>query len=188
MNNLRKLIIVSVLGFGISLILFFLLVQPNLDKVSALYSEAAAKRTEHQTLLGQILAYKSSQSEIASVSNKDFILNSVLERNKLQVAIEELEAGAFLAGVGESMSIREELDEAGKSKPAPAVIQGNSDIDEVYYTVTVSGPFISMVKFIQYAEHLPHFTEILKISLRSSDDSPQIVGELEGIFMVRKVK
>jgi len=196
MRSYKKLIIVMACGVGATFALYLFLLKPYMEKVNTLFNEATAKQTEYQAILDQILVYQSSQVELDSVNDRELLANSILERNTLQEVIEELEAGAAKAGVSEQLKIQETLDPKGKPRPTKPVIQGLNKVDDIPYTVTVSGNYLAIVRFMQYLEHLPHFTEVTSISLNAGVgetletgqilNAETMTGFIDAVFMVRK--
>lgn len=196
MKILTKLALISIAGFITSVLIFIFLIRPNLNQVSESYDAAVKKQTELKALSDQIVAFKNSESDLNKVQNKDKILNSILERENVQVAIREIESAALLSSTEEGMTIQENLNPAAEA--SKLVIIGNPNIDEVLYTINISGSFTSLIKFLQYMEHLPHFTEMIKISLGASttgtdvsgvpEHSGNLTGAINAVFFVRKPK
>ncbi|MEO8065843.1 MAG: hypothetical protein ABI643_03260 [Candidatus Doudnabacteria bacterium] len=201
MRILTKLTLVIFGGFFATLVIFLFLIRPNLNSVSELYNAAVAKQTKLQSLTQQIEAYKKSQSDLDSIQNKDKILGSILERESLQDAIQQIEAAAAASGVSEGMTIQESAPNASGQSAVPDVITGKAAVTEVPYSITMTGQFASIVKFLQYMEHLPHFTEVSKFSFgagnstSSTADNSGLVkhdgilsGGFNAVFFIKKSK
>ena len=196
MKGLNKLILTTAVGFILSLVLFVVLIRPNLDQVGNLYQQAEQKQTDLQTLSAQILAYKNSQADLNAVQDKAKILDRILPRDNLQVAIQEVEAGASAAGVQEGLTINEQFDTSGKLAEVKPIMTGEVKATEVPYVMSVGGTFSSVVEFVQYLEHLPHLTEVSGITLSavtSTADKPGLAqhdklikGSINGVFLVQK--
>lgn len=194
---MTKLIIISAVGFVVSALIFFFLIRTNLNQVSELYNIGIQKQTKLKSLSEQIIALRNSESDLNAVQNKEKILNSILERENLQVAIREIESAATLSTVEEGMTIQENLPNSGTAA-SKQVLAGNPDVVEVPYTINISGGFDSWVKFLQYTEHLPHFTEVSRINigaLTTNTDangvavhSGNLTGVINAVFFVRKPK
>lgn len=197
MRILTKLILISICGFIISVFIFAFLIRPNLSQVGQSYDAGVTKQTTLKNLSEQIIAFKNSESDLNAVSNTDKILTSVLPRENLQVAIKEIETAALTSGAVEGMTIQEVVNQADAALVVP-VIAGNPNAEEVPYTITVSGPFESLITLLSYMEHLPHFTEVTKISFGSTTTdtdlsgvavhSGTLTGSINAVFFVQKPK
>ncbi|MEJ0021480.1 MAG: hypothetical protein WDN47_02745 [Candidatus Doudnabacteria bacterium] len=202
MRIFTKLILISVGGFIVSVIIFAFLIRPNLNQVGDLYNAGIAKQTQLNNLSDQIIAYKNSQSDLSAVSNTDKIQNSILPRDNLQTAIQEVEAAALASNTEEGMTIQEPLNSTDQTLDTTAkqIITGNPDIEEIPYTVSISSTFTSLVTFLQYIEHLPNFSEVSKltVSAATSDTatagsgevvhSGDLTGAINAVFFVQRPK
>ena len=201
MKSFSKLISVIVFGFIVSAVLYVFLIRPNLSSVDELYTKSSAKQTELEALTAQISAYKNAKADLkAAASDKDKILNSVLVRENLQTVILEVEAAAANLGISEGMTIKEVLDENGRPITSPPIVSGKKTIDEVPYQIKVTAEFPSILKFIEYLEHLPHFSEISKfafstnsVAAGSTTDEDRLIIHtdvttvvIDAVFMVQR--
>jgi Tfp pilus assembly protein PilO len=195
MNNQTRVIFITLLGFIIAIGVFLAMIKPTLAKVEELNKNVVTKKTELEQLKKQIITYENSQRDLSKVDGKEVIANSLLKRENLQYAIIEIEKSAELNQVEESLDIQEILVVSSKNAPK-AVISGKSFVDEVSYTIKTRSDFTQLITFLKYLEHMPHFTEIWKISLSStagSEDSNGVFihedvidGSIDLVFFVQK--
>jgi Tfp pilus assembly protein PilO len=167
MKSFTKFILIVIGGFLASVVLYAMVVRPNIAGIDQLFSKSIDKQTELKTVGEQITAYKNSQADLNAVQNKDRITSAILERENLEVAVQEIEAAATASGVESSISIHDDPATL-KDQAASPVVQDKVKIDEIPYTLSVSGPYESVLKFIKYLEHLPHFTEISQIGMNAT--------------------
>ena len=191
MKNQTRLILISVVGAVVSLGLTLFVVKPNLRKVTDLKNQVSTKKTELKQLEEQIVIYKNSQHDLSLASGKELISSTLVPGEELQLAIIEIENAALLTGVTESINI---LDDVVKTTK-PQVVPGKTYLAEVEYDISTSSDFIQLINFIKYLEHLPHFTEIARISLQSAGGSSAegsfarsgvINGSINSVFFVQK--
>ena len=196
MKIFTKLILLMIGGLVLTLILFMVLIRPNLNRIQELYATATTRQTELATLVAQITAYKNSQADLNAIQDKNTVIESIVRREDLQVAIEEIEAAAAKSGTQEGLTINELTpDSSGQYTP---VIDGKAKIEEVPYVINISGDFGSLLKFLQYLEHLPHFTEVSQIAFKAATTdtskgalaghSGNIMGTIQAVFFIQKSK
>ncbi len=197
MRVLFKVIISIVLGLVATLTIFGVVIYPNLEEVHQLYVKATQKRTDLETLAEQILAYKNSQADLNAAQDKNKVLTRILARENLQVAIAEIESAAQASEVEEVLRIEEQFDASGVPISTKNIIQNENLSTEVGYTLQINGTFGNVLRFIQYMEHLPHFTEIENINFNTVTDNSssgegiskhadKLTVTIEGVFLVRK--
>ena len=191
MNSLTKLIIVVLGGATLALALVLVLVKPNLNKVLALGQAAQEKKSQFLTLQQQVNAYKTAQSDLSKATEKDKIAGQIVLREDLVVAIKNVEAGAAKSALALEIKINEP-DEKTKVPPKP-VLSDKGSLVEIPYRFYTTGDFSGTIKFLQYLEHLPQWTEIAKMDLSAEtvdvDKRPvqtgRIFGSIDGIFLVK---
>ncbi|MGE5298134.1 MAG: hypothetical protein ACM3KM_03150 [Acidobacteriaceae bacterium] len=180
MKPLTKLIIVVVLGLGVSLTAGFYVIKPSLNKVNKMNEELRSKKSESKTLDQQILAFKTAQSDLSKATQKERIANSFVGKYDLVKSIEKIEAAAAATNTQHQLSITDPylnkgtVGAAATTTPAEKPkesIMSKQGIDEIPYTMTATNDFLGTVNYMQYLEHLLYFTEISKVEL---------VGEVQG--------
>lgn len=194
MPSFTKFILIIVAGFLSAVGLYTLLVRPNISGVNKQYMKSVDAQTELKTLSEQVTAYKNSQADLNSVSNKSRIINAILERENLEVAIKEIEAAAAASGIESGLAIHDDEASTALQKIKP-VVGGKIGVDEVAYTLSISGPYQSVLVFISYLEHLPHFTEISAINLSAAtslagtdaivEHDGNVLGTIDAVFFVK---
>jgi Tfp pilus assembly protein PilO len=192
MNNLTKIIGISVVAFAAVIMLLMFLARPILAQISTIHQQEAQQKTELDQLGAQIHAYNEARAQLKEVNYTDKINNAVLVREDLAQVIREVEAVALTTKITESISIQD--DEVTKEKPK-ALVSGEKNITEVQYTLSFNGAFPDTLTFMQYLEHLSHFTELSKLTFMSTVDkttgnseihSNFISGSISGVFFVKK--
>ncbi|HEX9503102.1 MAG TPA: hypothetical protein VF974_02150 [Patescibacteria group bacterium] len=196
MKNQTKIIAISLFGLIVSFGLVLSVVNPTLSKIDELNKAILIKIIEQKQLEEQITIFKNSQRDLARATGKQSISESVLKREDLQLAIQKIESAALATKVSESMAIVDETDPLKKGSVDKQLINGKSFITEVPYTLNVSSDFRQLIDFMRYMEHLPHFTEVSRISLQASGGSADskgtfshsgtIIGSIESVFFIQK--
>jgi hypothetical protein len=196
MKGLTKIIAISLVSFITVVILLLLVARPMLSQINDLHTKSDNQQTELSALNLQVSAYNDARTQLAAVNYKDVIMDAVVKREDLAAAITEIEADAAKTNVTESITITDDQP-VGNSKTAvvPAVVPGKKQISEVAYTLQFSAKFPDTLNFMQYLEHLSHFTEISGLSFSavpakgSSDVSAHdsiITGNINGVFFIKK--
>lgn len=191
MNSLTRLIIVNVVGLGFLFGLTAFLLNPNLAKLSQLGDQKQQKQLELLTLQQQINAYKTAASDLSKASEKQSIADTFVARENLVEALKSVEAGAAKSAVQLETKINEP--DPKSKQPSKSVLADKGNLSEIPYRLATTSDFIGMVKFLQYLEHLPQFTEISKMDLSAemveaegrSRPTGNINGSIDGIFLVK---
>ena len=189
MKSSTKIFAVVLIGLCITGGLYLFAISPMLGRVVELQQAVDSKKTELETLAEQIDTYKNSQADLASVGSTNAVSNSLLDREHLQEAIEEVEAAAAQTQIKESLQISDQ-------EQSDSVVAGKTNLDEVPYDLNTTGTFAQTVQFLQYLEHLPHFTETYQITLSATQGASaldgtfthgeNVTGVIESVFFVTK--
>lgn len=192
MNSLTKLaaIVVAGLGFTAGLVLFLL--NPNLAKLATLADQTQQKQLELLTLQQQINAYKTAALDLSKASEKQLIAETFVIREDLVKAMQSVEAGAGKSAVQLEAKINEP--DVKAKQPTKQVLSEKGKLIEIPYRFSTTSDFIGMVKFLQYLEHLPQFTEISKMDLSAevvetdgrTSPTGNIYGSIDGIFLIKE--
>lgn len=191
MNSLTKLITIFLSGLILALGVQIFLVKPNLAKVAALGTDIKIYEIKLETIKQQVSAFKSAQADLARAEKKDAILNATLQRENLVFAIKNIEDYAFITATELSTRINEP-DPKSKIK-IPEVINGKIGLSEIPYNLNTISDFAGAVRFLQYLEHLPYFTEISRIDLtaevievdKRSTQTGRVFGSIDAVFFVK---
>jgi hypothetical protein len=194
MKNQIKLILVSVIGVIASGILFLFIVQPNLNQIQDLKNKVVTTKTELKQIEEQIVTYKNSQRDLSLASGKDALSQAMLKREDLEQAIVEIENAASVTNTSEALSIH---DDQGSGTPqVKPLITGKASLDEVQYTINITSDFVHLINFLQYLEHMPHFTEISDFTLASTSSQSNsggvflhggnVIGSINLVFFLQK--
>ena len=201
MNSKTKIIVTIGAGILLTMAAIFFGFKPILASVKALNVTLAGKQAELNKIQRQIVEFKSAQSDLARATFKEDVYGTVVIREDLDQAIVDLEAAAEKTGTTESISIFEETQQKSAKKGAVQPVEVFSGLalsQEVRYNIAVSNDFVGLVEFVQYMEHLPHFTEFDKITLNAISEQISldrgggvrntggVTGTMEGVFLVKK--
>ncbi len=170
---------------------FILLAKPALNRVSQLSEKDRAGQAEINRLDQQILAYKTAQSDLSKAVDKDLLAAFVIDDKKLYEPIQEMENGGKRTGSSYQLKIeRDSLEPQKNTKgevTTPAKVTKQNELEEVPYTLSVqNSSFIGVVNFMQYLEHIPHFTEVSDVLISINEDNGQIDTILKGVFLAKK--
>lgn len=190
MKGLTKIIIILGLSAMVSLLLAVFLGVPVQRDVTTLNALVKEKKVEHDVLDQQLRAFKTAQSDLAKAARKDDLANAFVIKEDLVISVKELETAALKTQTTHTIRIKEP---DPKVKPVLANRIGFSEVN--YELSTISVGFGSIVNFVQYLEHLPHFTEFSNIILSSETAtsgslavrSGRIFGEFKGVFFIKPI-
>ena len=198
MSGYGKIISYSIGGALLTVAMYFFLIQPALEGVKKLAVEEQSTRAEVDRLEKQILAFRTAQSDLSKVVQKELLFSTIVEDKKLAIPIEEMEAAALITGTNHTLKIlRDTLESVAGSRRAAAVstdkpIVGHPQIAEIPYDLTVQNrTYKGLTDFFQYLEHLPHFTEVsnISISLQETETAGEILtASIKGVFLVKNAK
>lgn len=202
MNSKTKIAIT--IGSGLLLCLLAMLFgfQPLLADVKQLNETLALKQSELAKIEKQIIEFKSAQTDLARATFKDDVYGTIVIKEDLSLAIQDLETAAEKTETVESIQISEPAQESGTRRGRAAaetttIFEGLVLSDEVRYSMSARNDYEGFVNFLQYLENLPHFTEFDNIQLNAVVDNAssgeadnantgEITGKLEGVFLVKK--
>ncbi len=194
MKAVTKLLIISVGGIAIFIALLFVFIKPTLRQVVSLHEDLRAKRAELKTLEQQILAYKTAQSDLSKVTQRDRVLQAIVETENIVFAIQDVENAATKSETTHTLTIDDYIAQ-GTKKSRAEVVSGKIGIVEVPYDLLTKNDYEGLIGFLQYLEHAPHFTEITAIraiaeTTQTSNNtivqSGNIQTSVEGVFFVKK--
>lgn len=202
MSGYSKLITYICGGIVLVAAAYFFLLSPALTRVSGLSSQEYGTRAEAERLELQINAYKTAQSDLSKATNKELLYATVIDDKKLYIPIEEIEAGAKATNTTYQFKIHrssinetEEASAAGAGRRAAAEprkkVTSQNLLEEVPYTLIVQNPsYVQMVTFLKYMEHIPHFTEVSKISMSMQplpeNERTVVTATIDGVLLVKK--
>ncbi len=198
MTGYTRLITYSVSGVLLAGSLFVFVLKPALNRGAELAQEERTSKAELDRLDNQILAYKTAQSDLAKAVQKDMLSSVIVQETDLGIPIEEVEAGAKATGstyqfkiLRDSLSEEQEEGQRRSARAAAAKrVLDQTEYEEVPYTLTVqNSSYTSLISFLKYLEHIPHFTEVsgVDMSWQESDEVPDFVSAtINGVFLVKK--
>ncbi len=190
MRSLTKVTIIVAGGLLVCGLTVMFLISPVLKDVTAINIETKEKKLELSVLRQQIQAFKNAQADLTKATRKDEIVDAIVMKEDLVLPVQDLEAAAAATGTRHDLLIREPT---VRDKP---ILNQHAGIDEIPYVLNATNNFQGMVDFLSYLEHLPHFTEISKITLSAESVQSQaggtlrsgnILGDFSGIFFIKSV-
>jgi hypothetical protein len=190
MKALSKIFFTSFLAILACVLLFLLIIKPSLLKFGELNETLTGKQQALMSLEQQITAFRNVQADLAKVGGRDDINASIVSKYELVVPIEAIEKSAEATGNKLSMDIIENE----KIKSAP-VLKTDVGLTEIKYRLTTAGDYLSLIKFLNYIENLPQFTEVSKIDLSAevTNDGKETIrtgkalGTIDAVFFVKEV-
>lgn len=203
MRSLTRIIVISIIGLAASFLLVIFLISPTLSQLAKTNEEIRQRKSELALLEQQVRAYKNAQSDLSKASRKTEILEAFASEENLVLAVKELEAAAAQSQTTEILDIRDPVEWAGANsrvKPPAQVVSNLQGLTEIPYEVsTLSLDFKSLVDFVGYLEHLPHFMEISNINLSAevkegegAGSKPihtgKVMGNFKGVFFIQSAK
>lgn len=192
MKALSKLILILIVGLALSFALFALVVKPNLGKLSVLGDELFLRQNELGNLSLQVTAFKNAQTDLAKAEKKLKILETFLVRESLVEAVKGMEQAAAKSATLLDTKINEP-DPSAKVKEKPVLENQLGTLSEIPYRLTTENDFAGTVKFLQYLENLPQWTEVSRIDLSAETvesakeqiQTGKVFGAIDGVFFVK---
>jgi hypothetical protein len=196
MKSISKILMISAICLVVTVSVFVLLIQSSVQTLTEINSEAVRKKTDLKTLEEQIVAFRNSQKDLAVASDREKIIQSIVVKENLEVPIKKIEEAAVKSNSDQSLLIREN-DMAGTGDSFHPMIKSKGNVEEVPYTISSTTNFLNLIKFLQYVEHLPNFSEVSSLSLSAiagtttgkdsqATHSGNILTTIEAVFFVQK--
>ncbi|HEX5430099.1 MAG TPA: hypothetical protein VFX17_03435 [Patescibacteria group bacterium] len=195
MNSLTKIIITSVCAFIGAMALVLFLAKPILAQIGSLHIQEGKQQSQLAQLNSQLDAYDQAKTELKQANYQDTLDAAVLAREDLAEVLTEVEADAAKTSVTETITIDDAATANTGAKIAP-IVPGEKNLTEVPYTLRFNATFGDTVTFLQYLEHLSHFTEVSGLdfaAISEPTDNPDVIphadnisGTISGVFFVKK--
>jgi hypothetical protein len=195
MNSLTKIIVVSFGAFAAAVVLVMFLAKPILAQIDTLHEKEAAQRNQLDQLNAQLTAYNEAKTQLKEANYKQLIDGAILERESLGEVLVEIESYAAKTNVTESIKIADDQLPANSKDKPKTLVAGEKNIAEVGYTLSFNSSFPDALTFLQYLEHLSHFTELSgftwsAVSTPFSGDVAShtnvVTGTISGVFFIKK--
>lgn len=203
MSNSNSKIFLSFAGLLIAAALLLLfIVLPQLRRVSELRVGIAGNQQQMQLLEERLRAYEAAKSRLRELSGEQAALRLLFpKREELVAAVEAMEAAVAAAGVESELIITDykTLADSGikvTEKPKPPLAPGLLGIEEVPFTLRVTGSYQGLTNFFRYLEHMRllarfgSMEETAELEKAEGDKKPRNTGRgiavLEGVFFIRK--
>jgi Tfp pilus assembly protein PilO len=199
LKALPKILVILGLGLTALILLVTMMVRPLLTEVTTANEKVHEKKVELDILKQQIRAFKNAQADLDKASRKEDLLKAIPTKEELVLSVLDMEKAAGLTNTETLLEISEVVAANTKDKKqVPPVIPKKVGIEEVQYDLDVKNDFTGIVNFVSYLEHLPHFTEISKLSLKSEltpdalnstfGRTGMVTGTLNGVFFIKTQK
>ncbi|OGE74328.1 MAG: hypothetical protein A3I07_02660 [Candidatus Doudnabacteria bacterium RIFCSPLOWO2_02_FULL_42_9] len=191
MKMITKVLASMIFGAVIFILVVVFLALPGLNDLDGINADAKQKKIELEILENQIRAFKTAQSDLAKATRKEDIRNAFVAKEDLVVTVKEFELAGAVTNTKTTLNITEL---GSKDKPS-SVTNKPKGVEEIPYTIDTVNDYNGIVKFLDYLEHIPHFTEISKISLSSEVTNigldkirtGVVFGQIKGVFFVKSV-
>ena len=199
MTIVTKIVGILAGGLILSFLVVIFLISPLLNSVNLINQNVKEKKTELAILDQQIRAFKNAQIDLAKATRKAEINEAVVIKEDLVKAVKDLEGAADKSDSLELLKINEpvvvEAKGSKKEKPVQVLSRTVAGITEVPYEANTEGDYVGLIKFLNYLEHMPHFTEIGKLDLTAEEsetntesdfkNTGKVFGTIDGAFFIR---
>ena len=182
--------------------LVFIVMIPLNRQLAGSQEEILRKRQELVNIDQEIINYKTAIAELSKVKADQDSVNLLFpEREEMVFLVAALEDSVSAAGMTPELKITDKKEEQlasgskskTKEKTAP-IIKGLNRVEEVPYTLRVSGDYRQMTDFFRYFANLPFLSEITMASVKAdsiqNDISKTLINigtasiQLQGIFFI----
>jgi hypothetical protein len=192
MKSMSKIIAIGFFCTAAFILLIIFFASPAMSEINSINALARQRKTELSILIQQIQAFKTAQSDLEKALRKEDIENAIVVKEDLVIPVSELEAAAANSGTTLALTIKEP---GPKDKPS-TVTSKRKGIDEIPYEIGISNDYNGIINFLSYLEHLPHFTEISRISLTSEivgsgtgiSRTGTVFGQVNAVFFIKSPK
>ena len=182
--------------------LVFIVMIPLNRQLAGSQEEILRKRQELVNIDQEIINYKTAIAELSKVKADQDSVNLLFpEREEMVFLVAALEDSVSAAGMTPELKITDKKEEQlasgskskTKDKTAP-IVKGLNRVEEVPYTLRVSGDYRQMTDFFRYFANLPFLSEITMASVKAdsiqNDISKTLINigtasiQLQGIFFI----
>lgn len=192
------LTLAAIVFFGGAILLFA--VTPLLRKIGSAQAAIRASRVELLAVEQKIESYNTAITELAKIqANKEDILRIFPKREAMVNLVQGIESAVTRAGAIPELKITDKKEDplaADIDRGASPVVPGLKDIEEVPYSLTLSGHYRSLTDFLLFIEHQPFVTEFKKFAITAvtvQDETSKALrntglasGIFEGVFFIAR--
>ena len=187
--------------FVVGALIYFVMIPLN-RQLAGSQEEILRKRQELVNIDQEIINYQTAIAELSKVKADQDSVNLLFpEREEMVFLVAALEDSVSAAGMTPELKITDKKEEQlasgskskTKEKTAP-IIKGLNRVEEVPYTLRVSGDYRQMTDFFRYFANLPFLSEITMASVKAdsiqNDISKTLINigtasiQLQGIFFI----
>lgn len=201
-NNHSKIALTLIGILIISVALIFFVIMPLLDQVKGTQSRLESSKQKLAGLNLQIESYKVLSEELVRIANDREEVEKIFPiREDMAYLVEGVEKSASLATAAiQNLKITDKLEDLfarqGTPSAAPPLIAGLKKIEEVPYSLELSGDWRRLEDFTLYSENLPYITQFSKLTVtadQEANEATRIItntglgtAKFEGVLFIRQ--
>lgn len=199
-SNSVKILITAATIIVVSAVLIFFGLKPLLTKFGSVAENIRKNNSEIADLSSRIEILKQAEAKFSQVESKASDVTGLFPAREDSVTlVESLENAYKRAGLVANLSITdtEELDPTLSSLRPVKLIKGSIGLDEVPYTLNLTGDYRQLTNLFLYFENSPFLTEIRNLSLAGESVQAEsgktlttgiVNAQIEGILFVKKTQ
>ena len=201
-----KIILTFVLIVLVAAVMIFFVMIPLDRHLVESQQEIVQKKQELADIGEEIINYQTAIAELSKVKAEKESVDLIFPiREKMVFLVEALEGAVSAAGMLPELKISDKKEEQavsvskssakskGKDKDA-SIVNGLKEIEEIPYTLELSGNYRQMTDFFNYFANLPYLSEVTRLSVKTdsaqNDITKDLVNlgaaaiQLQGIFFI----
>ncbi|MDP3993831.1 MAG: hypothetical protein Q8P75_02515 [bacterium] len=201
-----KIILTFVLIVLVAGAMIFFVMIPLARQLVENQREIVQKKQELADIGEEIINYQTGIAELSKVKAEKESVNLIFPvREKMAFLVEALEGAVSAAGMSPELKISDKkegraasvskssAESKGKDKDA-SIVKGLNNIEEIPYTLELSGNYRQMTDFFNYFANLPYLSEVTQLSVKTdsaqNDITKALVNlgtaaiQLKGVFFI----
>lgn len=201
-HHAKIILTCAVIGLVAGALIYFVMIPLNWQ-LSNSQQEVIQKRQELVDIGQEIINYQRAITEFSKLKVEQESINLIFPaREKMVFLVEALEGAVSAAGMSPGLKISDKKEEQWASAKSTAkskdralpLVKGLNKIEEVPYTLELSGTYRQMIDFFHYFANLPYLSEVTQTSIKTDSIQNDIaqtlinIGtatiQLQGIFFI----
>lgn len=184
-SNHIKMILILVIGIVAGLVIFG--IRPLISKISDTNAQIQKNKQELARIVYEIESYRGLLGELSwAFFEREALKQMFPVRERMVGLVENLEGAALQAGMSPKLSfldVKESLEanRGGRSLTPKIMFADLRQIEEVPYTMELSGNYRQYVDFLSNFENLPFLSKITKLTLTADSLQNEKTKELENL-------
>ncbi len=190
----------------IALVLILLAIVPLISNLKQTHAKITKNQIELYRIKSDIKGFEQLSQQITQVeAHEQDVARLFPVREEMASLVQGLENSVAKANTTHKLSITDakesnaQSNSQAKGKTEAAVVPGLKQIEEIPYTLAISGEYRRVVDFLLAIEHQPFFTEFQKFTI-TADQTQRGSGQefelfnlgtasakLEGVFFIQKL-